>query len=67
MGTISVVFKDVNVAGIGLDGMNAWDSHVVINYHSGVVTSTRKQKETQIHSSTQYRNNQPITSTSPSI
>jgi hypothetical protein len=39
---------------------------VVIHYHTGVVTSTRKQKETQIHSSTQYQGNQAVTSTSSS-
>lgn len=39
---------------------------VVIHYHTGVVTSTRKQKETQIHSSTQYHGNQAVTSTSSS-
>lgn len=39
---------------------------VVINYHTGVVTATRKQKETQIHSNTQYQGNQAVTSTSSS-
>ncbi len=37
-----------------------------IHYHTGVVTSTRKQKETQIHSNVQYHGNQAVTSTSSS-
>jgi hypothetical protein len=37
-----------------------------INFHTGVVTATRKQKETQISSSTQYHGNQAYTSTSSS-
>lgn len=37
-----------------------------IHFQTGVVTATRKQKETQIHSSTQYHGNQAVTSTSSS-
>lgn len=39
---------------------------VAIHYHTGVVTATRKQKETQIHSNVQYQGNQAVTSTSSS-
>jgi hypothetical protein len=38
----------------------------VIHHHTGKVTATRKQKETQIQSSTQYHGNQAVTSTSSS-
>ena len=38
----------------------------VLHHHTGKVTSTRKQKETQISSSTQYHGNQAVTSTSSS-
>lgn len=37
-----------------------------IHYHTGVVTATRKQKETQISSSTQFHGNQAYTSTNSS-
>jgi len=37
-----------------------------LNFHTGIVTATRKQKETQISSSTQFHNNQAYTSTSSS-
>ena len=41
-------------------------TRTAIQYETGIVTSTRKQKETQIHSNTQYHGNQPVTSTSSS-
>ena len=41
-------------------------TRTVIHYQTGVVTATRKQKETQIHSSTQFHGNQAVTSTSSS-
>ena len=46
---------------VNIDG-----TRTVIHYQTGVVTATRKQKETQIHSSTQFHGNQAVTSTSSS-
>lgn len=46
--------------------VNVDGKRTVIHYQTGVVTATRKQKETQIHSSTQFHGNQAVTSTSSS-
>ena len=49
------------VGSVDVDG-----TRTAIRYSTGVVMSSRKQKETQIHSSTQYHGNQAVSSTSSS-
>jgi hypothetical protein len=41
-------------------------TRTAIQYTTGVVMSSRKQKETQVHSTTQYHGNQAVSSTSSS-